>query len=371
MKRYPMNPMAIKPSEKRNGICALLNLHLKYVHEYRDRHGRLRRYFRKGSRRAALKGEPGSPEFMAVYAAALAASTTPIKRAGKTGTVDAVIRDYYRYSGFTGLAAGTQQHRRAILERFRKGFGNLPIAGVERQHIASLIRTMKPFAAKNWLKTLRPLMLFAIELELRSDDPCQGIAPPKSKAGRIHTWSEAEIAQFEAHHPVGTQARLAMALLLYSGQRKSDVIRMGANNIIAGRLYFTQAKTMTPLSIPVHAELQRVLDASSLGLATFLEAPHSHRPYLPARFGHWFREMCDAAGLPHCTSHGLRKAQCRRLAEAGCSAPEIAAISGHKSLKEVSRYIEAASQRILADRAFSRTTNGHTPIQPNEFLRSG
>jgi integrase len=71
-------------------------------------------------------------------------------------------------------------------------------------------------------------------------------------------------------------------------------------------------------------------------------------------FGHWFREHCDAAGLPHCTAHGLRKAAARRLAEVGCTAHEIAAITDHASLREVERYTKAASQKRLASAAMAK-----------------
>ena len=72
------------------------------------------------------------------------------------------------------------------------------------------------------------------------------------------------------------------------------------------------------------------------------------KPFTAAGFGGWFRDRCDEAGLPQCSAHGLRKAACRRLAEAGCSSKVIAAISGHKSLREVERYVEAADQERMA-----------------------
>ena len=71
-----------------------------------------------------------------------------------------------------------------------------------------------------------------------------------------------------------------------------------------------------------------------------------------------FREWCDAAGLPHCSAHGLRKAAARRLAEAGCSANEIAAITGHATLREVERYTKAADQARMARNAMARGTSG-------------
>src|SRR5215831_19082113 len=69
----------------------------------------------------------------------------------------------------------------------------------------------------------------------------------------------------------------------------------------------------------------------------------------------WFVKQCQRIGLDKGLSpHGLRKASCRRMAEAGCSAHEIASESGHMSLKEVQRYCDAADQARMALRAAER-----------------
>jgi integrase len=99
---------------------------------------------------------------------------------------------------------------------------------------------------------------------------------------------------------------------------------------------------------PVVPDLQWVLDATPYKHLTILTTAYG-QPFTAAGFGGWFRERCDEADLPKgCAAHGLRKAACRRLAEAGCSASQIAAISGHKTLREVQRYIEAADKTRLA-----------------------
>ena len=86
---------------------------------------------------------------------------------------------------------------------------------------------------------------------------------------------------------------------------------------------------------------------------TFITTHYGH-PFGMTGFGKWFRDQCDAAGLPHCTAHGLRKAAARRLAEAGCTEHEIAAITGHASLREVQRYTRAADQTRLAISAIEK-----------------
>ena len=191
-----------------------------------------------------------------------------------------------------------------------------------------------------------------------SADPTQGVKLPKLKTDGVHTWSENEIAVFESAHPIGTKARLAFALLLYTAQRRSDVIRMGRQHVRDGVLQVRQVKTGASLNIPVHADLQLILDVTPSDHLTFLTTRFG-KPYDGNDFSYQFRKWCNRAGLPQeCSAHGLRKAACRRLAEAGCSANEIAAISGHATLSEVQRYTKAADQTRMARNAMARQANG-------------
>jgi len=307
---------------------------LPFIQEYRDRHGRVRCYFRRrGTRLIPLPGKIGSPQFMTAYNAALAALN--VREIGKTksahGTVSAAIASYYKDNRFTSLASGTQMSRRAILERFRADHGDKRLAGLQKQHVAAILGAKKPFAARNWLAALRGLMQFAVAMGLISRDPTADFEPTKAKAGRIHTWTEAEIEQYEARHAVGSRARLAMALLLYTGQRRSDVVRIGPQHIRRGVLSITQQKTGTELAIPVHPRLAEIISATDCGGHLTFLATAAGASFSANSFGNLFREWCDMAGLPQCSAHGPRKAACRRLAEIGCSAPEIAAIRGTRA----------------------------------------
>jgi integrase len=336
----------------------MTRLKLDYVHEYRDRHGKLRRYFRRpGFKRIALPGLAGSDEFMTAYQLALAGQQPRIQIGlGRTrpGTVNAAIVGYYSSISFHSLAAGTQKLQRSILERFRAEHGNKRIALLPRDFIIRSIGKRPPSVAHNWLKTLRALLQFSIAEGFRADDPTQGVKPPRIKTDGIHTWSEAEIARYEVRHPIGTKARLALALLLYTAQRRGDVVGMGRQHIRNGMIAVRQQKTGTMLQIPIHPKLKEALGTNSEKHLTFLVTEFG-RPFSFAGFGNWFRERCNEAGLPkECSAHGLRKAACRRLAEAGCTAHQIRAISGHVSLREVERYTKAADQAELARQAFEK-----------------
>ena len=189
---------------------------------------------------------------------------------------------------------------------------------------------------------------------MRSDDPTQNIKPVRIKTDGYHSWSETEIAQFEARHQIGTQARLALSLLLYTGQRPSDVIGMGRQHLRDGYIHLHQKKTGTALSIAIHPILAEILGQTSSGHLTFLTTQHGAGFSSSGSFAQWFRKQCDRAALPHCSAHGLRKAAARRLAEAGCTEHEIAAITGHASLTEVQRYTKSVDQKRLAAAAIGK-----------------
>ena len=172
--------------------------------------------------------------------------------------------------------------------------------------------------------------------------------------GEFHTWTDDEIATFERRWPTGSRARTAFALLLYTGQRLSDVSRMAWTDVEANAIRVVQGKTKTKLWIPLHPELCRVI-AGWPKTHVALLTTNFGKPFSAKGFGNWMADRIADAGLgERCVTHGLRKAAARRLAEAGCSANEIAAITGHMTLKEVERYTKAAEQRTLATAAIER-----------------
>ena len=163
----------------------------------------------------------------------------------KPGSVTAAVSLYFQSLAFGNLAPGTQRDRRRILEHFREAHGDDRFALLERKHVDALLleKGATPHAARHFLDALRGVITVAIVAGLRDDDPTQGARVKASKTDGFRTWGEDEIAQFEAVHPIGTRARLAFALLLYTAQRRSDVIRMGRQHVRDGFITIRQEKT--------------------------------------------------------------------------------------------------------------------------------
>jgi integrase len=345
----------------------------KFVHGFIDRHGKPRWYFRRaGFKRVPLPGLPWSIEFMAAYEQALAGQPAPIGAGRiKPGTLHALAVSYFASPAFRTKRPSTQYTYRNVIDRLCAEHGDKRAALLQRDHVVKLLaaRAATPRSANALRQSLRALMQHAVEIGLRSDDPTRDVRKvPTAKGEGYHSWTEVEIAQFEQCHAVGSRARLAFALLLYTGQRRSDVVRMGRQHLCDNAICVRQQKTGREVWIPVHEALAPILAGASSNM-TFLLTDQG-KPYTAAGFGNWFRDQCRAAGLSGCSAHGLRKAAARRLAEAGCSTHEIAAITGHASLKEVARYTEAADRKRLAQSAMAkiRTSSG----KPDEgFAKKG
>lgn len=353
-------------------------LNLRYVQRFEDRHGKIRHYFRRpGAKRVTLPGQPGSPEFLAAYQAAIGAEVVPQARAigvdrVKPGSMAALIVSYYTSPQFKNLKAITQRTYRNILERFRLEHGHKSLAGLRKDHVEALLADMTQSSGINLRKVLKLITAHAVDIGMRADDPLAVMKKAVRATTGFRAWEEAHISAYEDRWAVGSRERLALDLLLYVGCRRADLVGLGRQMVRDGVLTYTPSKdrTKTPLHIPVHPNLKASLDAAPKDQMTFLQTQYG-APFSPAGFTNWFVESAKAAGLTGLTPHGLRKACCRRLAEAGCSANEIMAITGHKNVSEVTTYTKAADQKKLAQNAMKRVSeNAITTeiVKPSEAV---
>ncbi len=323
-----------------------------------DRHGVRRARFRKGGFSTYLTGTPWGEDFMRQYAAALDGVKGLAVALGMArlapGSIDALVVAYLDSAPFKANRPQTQRSRRYILEKFRQADGDLPIARagkmlIEKKHIQAMINTKAatPSAQRSLLHALRAMFKWAMAEGRVPADPTIGVTRVAVKSAGYAVWPEAAIARFEAFHPVGTKGRLAFDLLLFTGQRLGDVIRMGPQHVSAGVLSIVQEKTGAPVDIPVHPKLKASMDATPSGHLSFLVSALG-RPYDRGSFGNWFRKLCDEAGCQGLSAHGLRKAAGTRLADIGRSTHEIAAILGHSSLGMVELYTRSARRKQLS-----------------------
>ena len=333
---------------------------LKYIDPVHKPNGTTYFYFRRRGKRTPLPGAYNSPEFLQAYWALRSDKATKAEiGAGRTqaGTVNAAIIAFYKHHTFTKNRPITQQTDRNILEAFRVKHGDKRIALLQEHHIEAMIgeKAGKPAAQRNLLRVLRSLLKVAVKAKLRRDNPALGIELDTIKTAGYHSWTEDELRKYEDRHPVGSKARLALDLLLYTAQRRTDVIALGPANLRNGRFTYTASKNGAEMDIPVAPPLAATIAATPMiGVKTYLVTDYGN-PFTPAGFGNWFRERCNEAGLPQCSAHGLRKAFLRRMAEAGCSEDYIASISGHRDTREIRKYVQAANKARMATDGMART----------------
>jgi len=348
----------------------------KYCVEDTDRYGNIRVYFRKaGYPKTRLTGIPWTDEFMEQYKAALEAqrpdciASDPARGLPQPGTWRWLCVEYFRRCAtYLRMDQTTREAYRRILEgTFEEPistqgnasglkFAGLPVTRMTTKHVRAL-RDRKieaPEAANSRVKTIRSVFKWALDDELASNNPAAAVTYFKSSSTGHHTWTVEEVRKFEETHPIGTNARLAMALMLYAGVRRSDAVRLGRQHLVDGWLRFTAFKNRnrSPVSIelPVLPELQRVIDGSKTGNLTFL-ITHQHRPYTAKGFSGQFRKWCDDAGLNHCSAHGVRKAGATIAAENGATEKQLMAIFGWSEAKMAAHYTQKAQRRKLASAA--------------------
>ena len=336
-----------------------MQIELPYVQRFKDRHGHVRHYLRRpGCKRVKLPGAKGSPEFMAAYG-----SVEPVAPAGAgaaplAGTVAALLVAFYAGADFKALQEDTRRNYRFIYERFRAKYGHLPVKRITRKNVVDMLDLMSdtPGAARNFRKRLSKLMDFAVEREWIETNPCREVKAPKSPGAGFMPWSDDDITAFEKTHAAGSRERRALYLLLYTGQRRSDIPEMGPDRVKTGKIMVSQFKGRNSkrgpvmLAIPMHPRLKAELALAPASDPTYLRTARG-KTFSHAGFTNWFVDAAKLAGLKGLSPHGLRKASARRLAEAGCSAKQIASITGHRSLKEVEHYTESADQVRLAEGA--------------------
>jgi integrase len=343
----------------------MARIRLKYVNAFANgkrKNKRVRYYFRRrGFKAIPLPGLPGSDEFMAAYATLLTGlpnQERPEIGANRTepGTISALVVSYYKSDEWNhGLREETRKTRRRIIERFRAKHGSKRVRLLSREHIVKMLAEItRPTAKRSWLKAIRGLLKHAVPT-MRKDDPTEGIASiklPKSKGH--HTWSDAEVAQYRAYWSLGTQQRLVMEFALETMSRRGEVVRLGPQHVYTGsesepRIRIARTHGSDDVDIPISPELKAACDAMPKQHLTYIVSAYGN-PRSKYGLGNDFAKWVREAGLPdRCRLHGLKKGGMRRAAEAGNTAHELMARSGHKTLAEVQRYTEAANKKRLAD----------------------
>jgi integrase len=336
-----------------------------HLHREVTRHGKVVWYARAGGSsrgpRIKLRAEFGTAEFWAEYQVALATNRCP-PIAAHEGTLSWLIERYRETTAWSYLSAATRRQRENIFEHVLETAGKQPFAKITTATImiGRDRRADTPAQARNFLDALRGLFRWAVKARLVKLDPTVDVDnPPRPKTEGFPIWTEDDVAAYEKRWPIGTRQRVWLDVLIYTGLRRGDAVRLGRQHVRNGVATIKTEKSGYTLEVtlPILPILTKTLEAGPCGDLTFIAGENGH-PLTKESFGNLFRKACRAASLRERSPHGLRKAAATRAANAGATVAELEAIFGWQGGTMAALYTRAADRRRLAQGAMHKLTNG-------------
>jgi integrase len=306
-----------------------------------------------------LRGELGSPEFIASYNEAVAC-----KVVSPTGTLLSVLQAYQASDDFTGLAESTRHGYVGRIRRIETEFADFPTAALTDRRTRGIFMAWRDKLAQRsrrqadyaWTVLAR-IFSWGLDRGLVLANPCE-------RGGRLYrgtrrdiVWTAADEALFLEHAPA--QLHLPLLLALWTGQRQGDLLRLPWSAYDGTHIRLRQGKTGARVVIPVGAPLKAALDATPK-LSPIILVKRDGNPWTSAGFQTAWSRACKRIGLVGLTFHDLRGTAVTRLAICGATEAEIATITGH-SLRSVRAILDThylARDPALAESAIAKLERG-------------
>jgi integrase len=340
-----------------------MRVRLKGINSKRKRlaDGSWRTYWYAWKSGPPLRGEPGTPEFIASYNEAVARKVTPPR-----GTVLSVLTQYQASEDFRGLADSTRRSYVALITRIEKDFGDFPLSALTDRRTRGVFMAWRDEIAASagrrqadyaWTVLARVLS-WSFNRGLVAVNPCERGGRLYRGGGRAEkVWTDVDEAAFLERAPA--HLHLPLLLALWTGQRQGDLLRLPWSAYDGTRIRLRQSKTGTPVSFKVGAPLKAALDATPKR-STIILTNSDGKPWTSDGFRASWGKACKAAGVVGVTFHDLRGTAVTRLALVGCTEAQIAAITGH-SLRDVCSILDANylhRDPALADAAITKLERG-------------
>jgi integrase len=288
----------------------------------------------------SLRGEPGTPEFIASYNEAVARKVVPPR-----GTLLSLLQAFQASDNFLHLADETRRGYAGVIRRnIEKGLGDYPLSGLTDRRTRGIFMAWRDRIASSagrrqadygWAVLARVLS-WGLDRGLVLANPCTrgGQLYRGSRVDKI--WTADDKAAFLALAP--DNLKLALLLALWSGQRQGDLLRLPWSAYDGKHIRLRQQKTGMPVVILVGTPLKAALD-SAPRISPIILTRADGRPWTGQRFRAAWRRVCKAAGVSGVTFHDLRGTAITRLALVSATDAEIATITGH-SLRSVRAIID-------------------------------
>ncbi|MET3559886.1 integrase [Bartonella japonica] len=333
----------------------------------RTRHGKIIWYVRiDHGQRIRVRGTYGTQEFVDDYKRAISELQGLIPHKSKPsklveGSFAWLLKQYFNSIDWFSLAKTTQRQKELILMKICDSVGNIPYQAIEKKHIIAGVERRKetPASARNFLKALNSLFKWAIEQGLLEDNPALGIKRPplKNKEG-FPAWTEEDIEKYYKQWTHGTHERVWIDVLLYTGLRRGDAIRIGWKDIKDDIIHLKteKSKFQTDVFLPILPELAKTLKIGPIGDETFI-CGKGGKKLTKESFGNLFRKACNEANIKK-SAHGLRKLAATRAANSGATLSQMKALFGWTEDKMASLYTQSADRKKLAIEAIKKLQKG-------------
>jgi integrase len=279
-----------------------------------------------------------------------------------------LIARYRETTAWSELSAATRRQRDNIFVGVLETAGQEPYAKITATTVEAgkERRSATPAQARNFLDAMRGLFRWTHKAGLVKTDPTAGVHnPPRKKTEGFKAWTEADLEAYEARWPIGTRQRVWLDVLLYTGLRRGDAVRLGRQHVRNGVATLKNEKGgfIVEVNLPILPVLQRTLDAGPCGDLAFICGERG-RPLTKESFGNLFKKACKDAGVnvPKQAAHGLRKVAATRAAENRATEFELMAIFGWTDPKMAAHYVRAANRKRLAAQAMGKLNASGTSI---------
>jgi integrase len=311
--------------------------------------------------RVRIKAAFGTSEFETEYQAAIYGKT-PARKTGPTaGSLAWLIDRYREINAWTSLSLATRRQRENIFKQVIETAGTAVYTSITSAMIAKGRdrRSETPFQARHFIDAMRGLFAWAKSAGFVKSNPAIEVEYPKLDSGPgFPAWTEDDVAAYERRWPLGTRQRVWLAVLLYTGLRRGDAVRIGKQNVREGIATLQTEKTNTDVHIALLAPLVAALKAGPTGDLAFICGADGE-PMTKEAFGNSFRDACRAAGINK-SAHGLRKLAAIRAAENTATASELNALFGWTGTKMAHHYTQGADRKRLARQAAGKLLPNNT-----------
>lgn len=318
----------------------------------RDGQIRLLHYHRASGVR--LPDDPKSEAFLTAYRAAEQGL-----QVRHLNTIEALIDAFKDSSDWHNLRESTRKIMALNLKAVCGKFGDMPLEALKDRRVRAVflswhdaLAQTHPRAADAKLSALQRVLGWAHDRALSPANPIEKFRRAYSSSRVDKIWLPEHVAAFEG--VAKPEITLALHLALHTGQRQGDLIRLTWKAFDGAGITLIQSKTRTRIYIPCTAALLAALqEEREKGRGAYILTAPNGRPWTSDAFKNAWASTFKQAGMTaDIHFNDLRGTAVTMLAEAGCTIPEIASITGH-SLRSATRILEVylARTRVLANAA--------------------